>query len=66
MTPETTEFTDEAFRLATEQVLREHARMGGVILGRAGAVVLRDLAGALHASAHRPTGAPNPPGDATG
>jgi len=40
--------TDDAFREATEQVLRERAEHGGVILGRAGAVVLRDHRGALH------------------
>jgi Cytidylate kinase-like family len=40
--------TEEAFRDATEQVLRQHAASGAVILGRAGAVVLRDQPGALH------------------
>jgi hypothetical protein len=41
--------TDDAFRQATEDVLREHAASGGaVILGRAGAVVLRDSPRALH------------------
>jgi cytidylate kinase len=39
---------DETFRAATEEVLREHAQGGGVILGRAGAIVLRDVPGALH------------------
>jgi cytidylate kinase len=42
---------DDAFRSATEQVLREYASPGGpggVILGRAGAVILRDAPGALH------------------
>jgi cytidylate kinase len=40
---------DEDFRDATEAVLREHARGGGaVVLGRAGAIVLRDEPGALH------------------
>lgn len=41
---------DEAFRAATEQVLHETAEAGsgGVILGRAGATVLRDAPGALH------------------
>ncbi len=34
---------DEAFRAATEQVLFEFAATGGVILGRAGAVVLREV-----------------------
>jgi cytidylate kinase len=41
--------TDDAFRQATEQVLREHAAgAGAVILGRAGAIVLRDEPHALH------------------
>jgi hypothetical protein len=40
--------TDETFRAATEQVLRQHAVSGAVILGRAGAIVLRDHPGALH------------------
>ena len=41
--------TDDAFRQATEQVLREHAAgEGAVILGRAAAIVLRDHPGALH------------------
>jgi cytidylate kinase len=41
--------TDEAFRQATEQVLRESAAAGGaVILGRAGAIVLADEPHALH------------------
>ena len=41
--------TDDAYRQATEQVLREHAEgKGAVILGRAGAIVLRDHRGALH------------------
>jgi Cytidylate kinase-like family len=41
--------TDDAFRQATEQVLREHAAgAGAVILGRAGAIVLRDEPRALH------------------
>jgi cytidylate kinase len=38
----------DAFCVATEQVLRERAGAGAVILGRAGAVVLRDHPGALH------------------
>jgi cytidylate kinase len=42
-------FGADAFCQATEQVLREHAAGdGAVILGRAGAVVLRDVPGALH------------------
>jgi cytidylate kinase len=41
--------TDDAFREATEQVLREHAAgEGAVILGRAAAIVLADHPGALH------------------
>jgi cytidylate kinase len=40
--------TDDTFREATEQVLRRHAAEGAVILGRAGAIVLRDHPGALH------------------
>ena len=41
--------TDEAsFREATEVVLREYAAEGAVILGRAGAIVLRDVPYALH------------------
>ncbi|HEX5493653.1 MAG TPA: cytidylate kinase-like family protein [Mycobacteriales bacterium] len=40
---------DRAFREKTEQVLREVAdTTGGVILGRAGALVLRDVRRALH------------------
>jgi hypothetical protein len=41
--------TDDAFRQATEQVLREHAAgAGAVILGRAGAIVLAGEPQALH------------------
>jgi cytidylate kinase len=41
--------TDDAFRQATEQVLREHAAgEGAVILGRAGAIVLAGERHALH------------------
>jgi cytidylate kinase len=40
--------TDDAFRQATEQVLREQAAGGAVILGRAGAIVLADEPRALH------------------
>jgi cytidylate kinase len=41
--------TDDAFRQATEQVLREHAAgEGAVILGRAGAIVLGGERHALH------------------
>ncbi len=39
---------DQAFRDATEEALREYAAAGAVILGRAGAIVLRDLPGAVH------------------
>jgi cytidylate kinase len=46
---------DRAFREATEEALREHAAAGAVILGRAGAIVLRDIAGAVHV---RLTGSP--------
>jgi Cytidylate kinase-like family len=44
------ELVDErSFLRATEEVIRERAAAGsGVILGRAAAVVLRDLPGALH------------------
>lgn len=38
----------QAFREATEQALREHAASGAVILGRAGAIVLRDIPHAVH------------------
>ena len=40
--------TDDAFRAATEEVLHELAVQGAVVLGRAGALVLRDVPGALH------------------
>lgn len=39
---------ERSFPQATEQVIRAHARTGGVILGRAAALVLRDHPGALH------------------
>jgi cytidylate kinase len=43
------EIIDERpFLRATEQVIREHAAGSGVILGRAGAIVLRDAPHALH------------------
>jgi cytidylate kinase len=50
------EFVDEnAYRAATEQVIREEAgRRGGVVLGRAAAIVLRDHASALHVRLHGP------------
>ncbi len=40
--------TDDAFRAATEEVLHELAEHGAVVLGRAGALVLADVPGALH------------------
>jgi hypothetical protein len=50
--------TDDAFRQATEQVLREHAAgAGAVILGRAGAIVLADEPQALHVRLTGPKGA---------
>lgn len=50
-----TSLPDEiAFRDETEAVLRDHARGGAVILGRAGAIVLRDLPAALHVRLHGP------------
>jgi cytidylate kinase len=46
---------DNAFRDATEQVIREQATStGSVILGRAAALVLRDHPGALHVRLHGP------------
>ncbi len=39
---------ERTFLAATEQVLHEYAARGGVILGRAAAVVLRDVPHALH------------------
>lgn len=48
LAPEVFALDDDRFRAATEQVLREFAATGGVILGRAGAVVLRTLPQALH------------------
>ncbi len=40
---------EDRFRREAEQVLREHAAgAGAVVLGRAGALVLRDVPGALH------------------
>lgn len=39
---------EQAFLRATEEALREHAAGGAVILGRAGAIVLRDAPRALH------------------
>jgi cytidylate kinase len=40
--------TDDAFRSTTEQVLKDLALGGGVVLGRAGAVVLGAHPAALH------------------
>jgi cytidylate kinase len=46
---------EERFCRETEEVLREHAAGGGaVVLGRAGALVLRDVPGALHVRLHGP------------
>jgi hypothetical protein len=45
---ETTPAEDELFREATEDVKWQHASTGGVVLGRAGAVVFRDHPDALH------------------
>jgi cytidylate kinase len=43
------DFGDRSFAEATEQEIRRHAdTTGGVVVGRAGAVVLRDRPGALH------------------
>jgi cytidylate kinase len=39
---------EDAFRATTEQVVRDLAQAGGVVLGRAGAVVLADHPAALH------------------
>ncbi len=40
---------EDAYRIATEQIIREQARTGdGVILGRAAAIVLADAPHALH------------------
>ena len=48
-------FADEhAFREKTEEVLREIAEVGGVVLGRAGALVLADRPDALHVRLHGP------------
>jgi cytidylate kinase len=38
----------EDYRRETERLIKEHARDGAVVLGRAGAVILRDHPGALH------------------
>ena len=41
--PEAVPQTDQAFLATTEQVLREYAASGAIILGRAGAVILGDV-----------------------
>jgi hypothetical protein len=38
----------EDYRRETERIIREHADRGAVVLGRAGALVLREHPGALH------------------
>jgi cytidylate kinase len=38
----------EDYRRETERIILEHADSGAVVLGRAGAIVLRDRRGALH------------------
>lgn len=45
---------EEEFRRMTEEVLAEYAQRGGVILGRAAALILRDVPGALHVRLHGP------------
>src|SRR5205085_7863267 len=40
---------EEDYRRETERVVREHAAAGAVVLGRAGAMILRDDPRALHA-----------------
>ena len=52
--PATAELEERTVADATEQVLHELAERGGVILGRAGAVVLRDRPRALHVRLHGP------------
>jgi cytidylate kinase len=42
----------EDYRHHTEEIIREHAARGAVVLGRAGALVLRDHPGALHVRLH--------------
>jgi cytidylate kinase len=39
---------EEAYRRATETIIREHAAQGAVVLGRAGAIVLKNDPRALH------------------
>ena len=46
---------ENAFREATERVIREQAESGGgIILGRAAAMILRDVPGALHVRLYGP------------
>lgn len=45
---------EEEFRRMTEEVLCEYGDRGGVILGRAAAIILRDVPGALHVRLHGP------------
>jgi cytidylate kinase len=52
--PATAELEERTVADATEQVIHELAASGGVILGRAGAVVLRDQPRALHVRLHGP------------
>jgi hypothetical protein len=42
----------EDYRHHTEEIIREHAEHGAVVLGRAGALVLRNHPGALHVRLH--------------
>jgi hypothetical protein len=44
----------EDYRRETERLIKEHADDGAVILGRAGAVILRDHPGAVHVRLHGP------------
>lgn len=53
----TTVTNERAYRDQTEAVLREVAANGGVILGRAGAIVLADVPNALHVRLHGATDA---------
>jgi hypothetical protein len=46
--PERLEADERRFKAEVERLLAETAASGGVILGRAGAVVLRTVPGALH------------------
>ena len=46
----------EDYRAHTEAIIREHAAQGAVVLGRAGALVLRDHPGALHVRLDGPAG----------